>query len=334
MLQPDGLRAQTADQYSGICDASAGVAVSEDSFIVGNDETNLLPIYRRGTAAPIATLDLRAFLKSPEVRAREADIEGAATLAGATYWITSHGRNKDAEERPQRYRFFATTFDGNSRPPSASPIGDRAYAGLLEDLLSADRTWKLGLEAASKLAPKADGLNIEGLAATPDGQLLIGFRSPLVAGKTPGEKPRAIIVPLLNPKALVDQQAESHGGAPVRAAFGEPIAIRLQGQGIRSLERVGDHYLIIAGPARDNDEEDEGNSRLYTWSGLATDDPQVSDSIAFPDFNPEAIFAIGTRGEVLILSDDGTRTINGQDCKELDDANAKSFRTMTYQTGR
>jgi hypothetical protein len=36
------------------------------------------------------------------------------------------------------------------------------------------------LEKAEKLAPKEEGgLNIEGLTATPNGELLIGFRNPI-----------------------------------------------------------------------------------------------------------------------------------------------------------
>jgi hypothetical protein len=56
------------------------------------------------------------------------------------------------------------------------------------------------LEAAEKLPPKAKGgLNIEGLAATPDQELLIGFRNPIPEDK-------ALVLVLTNPKDLLEKK--------------------------------------------------------------------------------------------------------------------------------
>ena len=65
-------------------------------------------------------------------------------------------------------------------------------------------------------------MNIEGLAATADGKLRIGFRNPRPGGE-------ALVIPLLNPAPVVDS-----GAAPV---FGELARLDLAGRGIRRMEK-------------------------------------------------------------------------------------------------
>ena len=101
-----------------------------------------------------------------------------------------------------------------------SPVG-LPYTRLLDDLVQAPDLAKYDLEGASKKAPEdKDGLNIEALAATPQGTLMIGFRNPIPDGK-------ALIVPLDNPQQVV---------AGERAKLGPPIELSLKGLGIRSIE--------------------------------------------------------------------------------------------------
>lgn len=77
-------------------------------------------------------------------------------------------------------------------PPTVQPAG-RIYTRLLNALLAADTLAPYRLATAAQRAAEAPGgLNIEGLAATPEGTLLIGLRNPLRQG-------RALLVPLLNP---------------------------------------------------------------------------------------------------------------------------------------
>src|SRR6185295_10833034 len=106
------------------------------------------------------------------------------------------------------------------------------------------------LTDAAKLAPEAPGgLNIEGLAATPDGKLLIGFRNPL-------PKDGALIVVMENPNDVLENK-------PTK--FGAPIFVKgLNGNGIRSIEQIGGSYLIVAGPPAD-----KGSFALHRWSGKA-----------------------------------------------------------------
>jgi Protein of unknown function (DUF3616) len=178
---------------------------------------------------------------------------------------------------------------------------------LLDDLITDAKLSRYHLAEAAKLAPKdPGGLNIEGLAATPEGQLLIGFRNPVPEGK-------ALLVPLLNPLEVVN------GG---KARLGAPKELELAGLGIRSMERVGKRYVIIAGASG----EGGPPSRLFEWDGERQ--PREISGVALKGLNPEgvAFHGQGADGEYFILSDDGSRDVEGQDCKQLKDPRLKSFR--------
>src|SRR5262245_21326104 len=68
----------TETQFTGVCDASAGVAITDDLFVAADDETNRLRIYSRSQGgAPVFQLPLDRFLRIDRHEG-EADIEGAA----------------------------------------------------------------------------------------------------------------------------------------------------------------------------------------------------------------------------------------------------------------
>lgn len=295
-------RSGMSESYRGPCDASAAVALDRSHFVVGNDEDDALSIYRRGADTATKRLDLAPFLGTP--KRQESDIEGAAVVGTRVYWITSHGRNARGAEQPSRHRIFATDLRPGD-PPTVVPVGT-PYRGLLRDLIEAPALapWKLA-EASARAAEAEGGLNIEGLAATPDGRLLVGFRNPLREG-------RALVVPIENPADVI---------AGARARLGAPIALALGGRGIRSLELVGSSYLIVAGPTAD-----EGRFALYRWSGVAAD-PPVSVPLDLGDLRPEALFAIPGSDDIVLLSDDGGVEIDGKACNDLK-RSRQSFRAL------
>src|SRR5882672_6181940 len=180
-LLPSPLAADSSYfEYRGMCDASAAVALDVNSFVVASDEDNVLRIYRRDQPTPVQTVDLTAFLNADD---RETDIEAAAAIGNRIFWITSHGRNRKGKDRPARQRLFATDIAQRGGILTVVPAG-YAYGRLLGDLVSAPQLARYRLGEASTLPPKTPGaLNIEGLAATPDGKLLIGFRNPVPGGK-------------------------------------------------------------------------------------------------------------------------------------------------------
>jgi len=304
----DHLRLVRPARYTGLCDASGAVTVSSNLFIVADDEHNVLQVYRSDQpGGPVKQFDFNAFL---EVRGKslEADLEAAARIGDRAFWIGSHGRNKEGKERFNRHRLFATDIIMTNGDLTLTPVG-MPYKRLLEDLLSDARFDQFHLAAASLLMPKERGaLNIEGLAATPEGHLLIGFRNPIPGGK-------ALIIPLLNPNEVIQ-------GIP--ASFGDPIQLDLGGRGIRDMAYHDGAYLIIGGSWHGG-----GHFRLYRWAGPGSK-PEPLKVAHLNDYHPEALVIYPQYGfkEFQVLSDDGTLPIDGCPCKELKDPNQRCFRSF------
>jgi hypothetical protein len=292
--------------FHGASDASAAVSLSKDIFVVADDENNILRFYEKdGSSYPIGSFDLTGFLRVDSEHP-EADIEGAAKAGDKIYWISSHGRNKDGKFRESRYRFFATKIEFENNRHTLKPEG-KVCKNLLESMLQTPSLLKFNLDKAAgwngkldkdkieKLAPKEQGLNIEALCSSPDGgTLYIGFRNP-----RPNNE--ALIVPLLNPAAVIQKQEK-----PV---FGEPILWDLGGLGLRAMEYYPKEkvYLIVAGFY---DGRDGGT--LYRWTGKRADKPVFIKPILpeIKDFTPEAIVNFEDNDELWFLSDDGSLLVD------------------------
>lgn len=310
MAWPPAASGQGAASYRGICDASAAIALGADHFAVADDEKNVLHIFRRGAAEEVGHVDIWAFLGTRE--RNESDLEGAAQIGDRIYWISSHGLNKDGELKEDRFRLFATTLTSGRGTPGLAASG-APYSRLRDDLLKVESLARgHGLAKAATLAPEKGGLNIEGLAATADGKLLAGLRSPLTGER----KDQALVVEIANPAALVD------GRNQTRAVIGTIFTIDLGGLGVRSLERVGASYVVVAGPA----DGAKAPFRLYRWSGKQGEKP-VQLAADLGTLNPEAVFAVSDAARLQVLSDDGGEPVVGVDCKDAPVAR-KSFRAI------
>jgi hypothetical protein len=328
---PSGVAAAQAANpittYRGACDGSAAVALDQDHFAVADDDSNVLNVYRTGQQAAILELNLDQFLEAPKKKKpgpdgkpvfKEADIEGAARVGDRIYWIGSHGRDSDGNAEPSRSRFFATRIVSHPDGPRLEPVKPGAYTALRENMfedptlksLKLSRAFAFGEENGP--APEAkNGFNIEGLAATPEGGLLIGFRNP-----RPGKQ--AVLVPLDNPADVVDA-----GKKPV---FGHPRLLDLEGRGIRSIEWISNVYVIVAGPyGKASNSKIKPPFAVFTWSGGEADSkPRRMKKVKLPDgFSPEAAFEIPGGSNMVLLSDDGT-----DKCKDADKS-SKSFRALT-----
>jgi hypothetical protein len=296
-------------EYPEMCDASAAVAISDTLFIVASDEDNVLRVYARENPSAPQRFDLNSFLRPDEAHP-EADIEGGTRIGDRIFWIASHGRNKEGKLRPSRHRLFATTVNVEGDKVTVVPAG-LPYTRLLEDLAQAPALQKYSLESASRKAPESkDGLNIEGLAATPQGALMIGFRNPIPGGK-------ALIVLLDNPQQIVEGE---------RAKLGPPIELSLNGLGVRSIEyrESRGQYLIVAGPYND-----DGKVALFGWSGKASDAAELIPEGTFGNLHPEAMFIYpGELTAVQFLSDDSGRRSKGVGGKEMVPAKQR-FRSVS-----
>jgi hypothetical protein len=283
--------------YSGEGDASGAVAVTSNLFLVADDEDNSLRLYRNNVGGPpIKEFDCNAFL---ELRGKslEADLEAGARIGDRAFWIGSHGRNKNGKERPNRCRFFATDLSVAAGEVMVRPVG-KPYKGLLDDLIRDARFEAFHFAAAARLTPKEAGaLNIEGLSATPEGHLLIGFRNPIPQGK-------ALLIPLLNPNEVVEGKT---------ALFDAAIELDLSGLGIRDMAYDQGTYIISAGPY-----DSGGPFRFYRWAGGGTQPEQILVE-DLGDYHPEAIIIYPDKGlrEMQILSDDGKREVDGISNRDL-----------------
>lgn len=297
--------------YFGLCDASAMETVGKDYFAVADDEDNRIRIYHQAHGeGPVSMLDVSPFLrvdpKSPEV-----DIEGAARLGDRIFWIASHGRMADGKPASSRQRLFATST-GASNGIAYLQLEGQPYSGLLSNLVADARLAPYNLAEASMKPPKSPGaLNIEGLAATPEGHLLIGFRNPIPMGK-------ALIVPLLNPADVI---------AGSTARLGDPLLIDLDGRGIRSITFQDNHYLIIAGSFQ----EGGGQSRLYRWNG-GNNQPVWLQDIDFGGLNFEAITIAKEEGaaHLYLASDDGALKKGKTKGKKVKGQSKKRFRVVRF----
>ena len=299
--------------YRGTCDASAAVRLgSSPMFVSASDEDHVLRVYNReAPGMPAGAVDLEPFLK-PVEPGKEPDIEGAALVGDRIYWVTSHGRNKDREEQESRQRFFATSVPTSHDNVRIKPIG-RPYTRLLRDLVTTPELDHLGLQRAATLAPEEPGgLNLEGLAPTPDGRLLIGFRNPVPGG-------RALIVALRNPSELIQPGNSS-------AVISLAGHLDLGGRGIRALEFVPESgmFLVVAGAF-----DDSGDFRIYKWSG-AFGDAAREVPVDVGDCRPEELIVAGVHGrtcDLELMSDDGDRDVEGKKCKKVK-PEKRSFRGL------
>jgi len=273
-------------RHTGMASASAVVSVGPDYFLAASDEDNRLRLYPLSGGPSVTELDASPWLRLAS-RHGEVDLEGAATVGELTFWLGSHGRGKDGRARPDRERLFATQLVTNDSRPQLRLVG-RPYRRLLIDLEAAPQLKRFHLTEASTHAPDDGGINLEGLAAAPGGELLIGFRSPIPEGL-------ALLVPLKNPREVIAGQT---------ARLGDPVLLDLDRLGIRDLAWSGREWFCIAGRPGSG-----GTARLYHWQPGESRAVRI-DHTGFKQSNPEALTVFGPpeAPRLLVLSDDDKRT--------------------------
>lgn len=293
--------------FEGMCDASGAVELDAHTFLVADDEDNLLRIYDADRGGPpLSAVDVSAAVglvpKGKKNKMPELDLEAGSRIGDRAYWLTSHGRDSKAREQTSRQRLFATTIPTADAPLAV--VGE-PYEGLLADVVADARFARFELAAAAVLPPKEPGgFNLEGMTATPDGTLLLGFRNPVPADG-------AIFFELLAPADLVE-------GKPAR--FGDPFQLALDGGGARAITWWRDRYLVIAGSFTSG-----GTSRLYAWDKVGA---PVALPVDLTGYNPEGTFTPEDRDEIMLVSDDGERLIGETPCKKLKDPTQRRFRGL------
>lgn len=292
-------------QYRGRSNVSGAIALDDQRFIVADDEDNQLSIFERHQSKALKPTITLSEIFGGDIKDgnhQEIDLEGATRIDDVYLWIGSHSTSSKAKIRTARHRLFGIQLS-ETRPGKfiAKPYGS-IYAHLITDLKRDSRFAPYRLDRAELIAPKAiGGLSIEGLTATPEQGVLIGFRNPLTGGIIQDDTltaGKALLVNLLNPLAVLQGQT---------AHFATPIELDLGGLGIRDIAwQKDDHYLIVAGPYHANEGRLEKH-QLYLWdSTLGTLARQ--DHVNLENWNIEAAFFFpGQNDRVELLTDDGVR---------------------------
>ncbi|ADO72755.1 DUF3616 domain-containing protein [Stigmatella aurantiaca] len=324
--EPGGGEPQ-AGTYSGTCDGSGGVWIDSGHFLNFNDESQTARIFGQGLSSPaVQSKELSSALGLSA--SEEADLEDAARVGNRIYVTSSHARDKNGKLEASRYKFFAMDVSGTVPSASLQVVG--VSSNLLRDMLDASN-WtqanasvislleersQLSKATVARLAPKEEGVNLEGLAAMPSGALLVGFRNPRSGSN-------AIAVSLTNRDAVIS-------GA--KARFGQAFLLNLGGHGIRGMAWSETHQavLILSGPH----DESNGPFALWKWGGDASSVPQKVAVLTAPsDSAPEAIIPLPGTDAVRILFDMGSHLIDGEVCKDVP-SSSQSFSDVVVTVSR
>ncbi|HKQ38603.1 MAG TPA: hypothetical protein VJ063_11035 [Verrucomicrobiae bacterium] len=331
-----------------VSDASTAVPIDSDYMFVGDDENEVIRIYRRKESGPpVAGFDISPYLGLTDFengKPREVDIECSTRVGNRIFWMGAHSHANITENRTNRSRIFSTDVSGSGAASRLTYVGRYDYLKL--DLVNWDINNGHGkganyyglsastTEGVNPKAPDGSGFNIEGLTMAPfDANVAyVAFRAPLVPTNS---RTHALIVPVLNFAALGASPAAPAGSA----IFGTPIELDLFDRGIRSIECIGANYLIVAGIPGDFPGDYPKNFKLFTWTGNPADAPQER-AADLRGMNPEGIIELaqppwGPGSSMHILSDNGRKFWYGDDiqAKSLTVRNFKKFRSDIVTLG-
>ena len=242
----------------------------------------------------------------------ESDIEGMTLIGSEVYVIASHARSKDGEKRKGRRQLFGLNYSSVDGHIQLRPFG-KPFTKLHKALEETQPIPDLDFEESAKSpGDEPDGLNIEGLSSTPSGSLLIGFRSPIVDGRT-------ILIEVRNPREIL------LGSEPL---FGDVHQLILGGTGIRAFERFETTYLFTT-----EAQKGKGRPYLFSWDGQSQRPRRVFASLP-KNSNPESLLLFPSAGlsEIHLLSDDGNETIRDRACNDLKPPEERRFRRIILST--
>jgi hypothetical protein len=275
---------------TGIYEPSAIQQLPDGRFLVVEDEKeHPLSLVTIGADGKVKTAALTGgLLQMFSSFWKLNDLEGlAADRAGFVYAITSHSRDDDGDAKKSREKLVRFRVEGDQ-------VADPKVVDGLKHALTT-RHAVLAAAAQVRDVKTGGGLNIEGLEISPDRQrLLIGFRSPLRAG-------RALIASVQNPSEIFESD-EAHRIAPMLEE------LDLGGHGIRGLSYVPalGAYLVIGGPTS----REPANFGLWRWSG---EPGAPARRMTVPGLRglekAEGVSpaVVGGMERIVVVSDDGNR---------------------------
>jgi hypothetical protein len=282
------LRNVGISQFEDIYEPSAVQQLPDGRILVVEDESDrafsIMRFLADGSLDEDPALDvrlMRSFRMKPD------DLEGLSMDSdGNIYAITSHSRDSKGARQPSREQLLRFRIVGDD------VMDLEVYTGLI-DQLQRSPILQQALSQHTDQLVNFSQINIEGLNFDQKNQrLLLGFRAPLVDGKS-------MIVKIANPVGIFERNEPPK--------FSDVALLELQGGGIRSLsfDPILGRFLIV-----NEISGHEGNlySQLWSWSGEPDAQPEP---VALPEIinlhNVESIDSITINGEsrLLIMSDEG-----------------------------
>jgi hypothetical protein len=223
------------------------------------------------------------------------DLEDAAwDGARDLYVIASHSRTARGDSPENRYRLARLRFDAT---------GKLLEARQSDALLQAIVTGVPFLADSIRRTPARTGLNLEGLAWDPQGQLLLGLRAPTVTESTPrdhGGQEDAVVLRLKNPDALFSP-------SPPPAKLGDVVKLDLHGQGIRGMayDPRRKAFWLLSGLSAEPNYPVRSPWSLWLWNG-----DQPPSAVKLPEGvdlqQPESVAPVDLDGQpYLLLIDPG-----------------------------
>lgn len=223
------------------------------------------------------------------------DLEDAAWDGrGELFLAGSHARTPTGDSPEARYHLACLRFDAT---------GKLLEARQSDALLQAIQTEVPFLADSIRRTPARAGLNVEGLAFTPEGHLLVGLRSPTITESTPrphGGQEDAVVLRIKNPDGLFEDP-------PQKAILGETVKLDLHGQGIRGMayDPARKGVWILSGLSVEPTHPVRAPWALWFWDQQGAAEP-VSLPAGLDLLNPETVTLLPLDGKPhLLLVDDG-----------------------------
>ncbi|MBD2098357.1 DUF3616 domain-containing protein [Trichocoleus sp. FACHB-591] len=315
----------------GMCDASAILKINSQ-FLVLNDEDQETTFFRlfdfskggKPISAPVLPREkLQIDSKNPEI-----DFEGLAQVGDVYFALASHSRNKNFKPRDSRKNLVAFRWKSEVENPIEVLASLQNLVPALQAKLKS--TEGVGISEIDRAKdPKQDdgdgGLSIEGISAMPNGNLLIGLRSPTNPSMNSEAPRQAIAVELVNPLLSVTSN---------NVTLGNVHLWQFNGAGIRDLDYDGTHrqIIILSGPPGAGD-----TFKIWTWDGNAISQPtEIQDLTSYKSISQILAEGVVPEGITIdndhlwVVFDEGKRKIAGAECKSLTTADQqKTFRAVS-----
>jgi len=288
MIVPPELRARTRFEPSALAWWPGG-----ERYVVASDDTGLADVTEHAPWLFLMDAEGRVDPEPLVIEGLEAmtDVEGLALAPDGALWVLASQSRSRKGKRSKARQLFARV--------ELQAAGARAtgWVALAKQLDAA------GSEALAALGlPDTEELDVEGLAITAAGGLLLGLKGPL------GPRDEAIVWHLPQPETLLATGEIAAAGLVVWGRI--PLTVTADGAtapaGIADLLELPDGSLLVAATAAGRTDPGTQDGALYHVRPGATGEPQRVRT--FPGRKPEGLSRSAHGDAIAIAFDTGGAT--------------------------